>query len=121
MKEESFSINKRIKSFVHAFSGIKNFIIAEHNARIHLLATIVVIILAILLKPDRQEIMLLFLVTGLVWICEMINSAIEKMMDFITSERLPQIKFIKDISAGSVLIAAIIALTTGCLIFIPKL
>ena len=121
MKNEPFVLNKRIKSFAHAFRGIKAFIIKEHNARIHAAAIIVVILLAIFLKVDKLEIILLLFVTGLVWICEMINSAIEKMMDFITTEKLPQIKFIKDVSAGAVLIAAIIALTTGCLIFIPKL
>jgi len=121
MKDDKFSIKARIKSFDYAFSGIKEFILKEHNARLHLIATIFVVVTAFLLKVNYREAILLTIVTGLVWICELINTAIEKMMDFITMEKLPQIKFIKDIAAAAVLVAALVALITGCLIFIPKL
>ncbi len=121
MKDEHFSIKARRKSFEYAFSGIKDFIISEHNARLHFAATVVVIVIAILLKVNYTEAILLTIVTGLVWICELINTAIEKIMDFITLEKLPKIKFIKDIGAAAVLVAAFIALITGCLIFIPKI
>jgi diacylglycerol kinase len=121
MREEKFSIRARKESFEYAFSGIKDFILREHNARLHLVATVVVVVLAIFLKASYAEIILLTIVTGLVWICEIINTAIEKMMDFITTEKKTQIKFIKDLAAGAVLIAAIVALITGCLIFIPKI
>ena len=121
MKDEHFSIKARAKSFEYAFTGIKDFIIKEHNARLHLAATVVVIVIAILLKVNYAEAILLAIVTGLVWICELINTAIEKMIDFITLEKLPPIKYIKDIAAAAVLVAAIIALITGCLIFIPKI
>jgi diacylglycerol kinase (ATP) len=56
-----------------------------------------------------------------VWIAEMLNTAIEKSMDFISTQKHPQIKLIKDISAGAVLIATIAAVIVGCIIFIPKL
>ncbi len=121
MKDEKFSIKERIKSFEYALIGIKDFIVREHNARLHLAATVVVIVLAILLKTNFTETILLTIVIGLVWICELINTAIEKMIDFITLEKLPPIKYIKDIAAAAVLVAAIIALITGCLIFIPKI
>lgn len=121
MKKKSFSLYERINCFRHAFSGIKVFILNEYNAKIHIVATIAAIILAIVCKIKFIEIILLSIVIGLVWICEMINTAIEKMMDFITIEKLPKIKFIKDVAAGAVFIAALVALITGCLIFIPKL
>lgn len=120
-KEAGFSMALRMKSFIHAFKGIKELLVIEHNARIHLAATFIVILLSIILKISLTEIILLTMVTGLVWIVEIINSAIEKIMDFITLEKLPQIKYIKDVSAAAVLIAVFIALITGCLIFIPKL
>ena len=56
-----------------------------------------------------------------VWITEMINTAIEKAMDFITLEKHSQIKLIKDLAAGAVLVASITALITGSIIFVPKL
>lgn len=118
---DKFSIKARRKSFAYAFSGIKDFILKEHNARLHLAATVVVIVIAILLKVNYAEAILLTIVTGLVWICELINTAIEKMIDFITLEKLPPIKYIKDVAAAAVLVAAIVALVTGCLIFIPKI
>ncbi|HQV54346.1 MAG: diacylglycerol kinase family protein [Chitinophagaceae bacterium] len=121
MNDEPFSIKARTKSFKYAFSGIRDFIIREHNARLHLAATVVVIVIAILLKVNYAEAILLTIVTGLVWICELINTAIEKVIDFITFEKLPPIKYIKDVAAAAVLVAAIVALITGCLIFIPKI
>lgn len=121
MKDGHFSIKARRKSFGYAFSGIKDFIVSEHNARLHFAATIVVIVMAIVLKVNFIEAILLTMVTGLVWICELINTAIEKMMDFITLEKLPKIKYIKDIAAAAVLVAALVALITGGLIFIPKI
>ena len=87
----------------------------------HLMATFVVIALAFVFPLSGTEVILLVLVTGLVWITEMINTAIEKTMDLISEERKPEIKFIKDLAAASVLVAVVVALVTGCIIFIPKL
>ena len=58
--------------------------------------------------------------TGLVWVTEILNTCLEKLADFITLEQHPHIKYIKDLAAGAVLVAAIIAVVTGLLIFIPK-
>jgi len=54
-------------------------------------------------------------------VAEMINTAIEKTIDFISVEKHPQIKLIKDIAAGAVLIASLAAVVVGLFIFIPKL
>ena len=56
-----------------------------------------------------------------VWVTEMINTAIEKAMDFISTERHEQIRNIKDMAAGAVLIASITAVIVGSIIFIPKI
>ncbi|MBS1663936.1 MAG: diacylglycerol kinase family protein [Bacteroidetes bacterium] len=120
MEPEKFSIRSRIKSFGYAISGIIAFITREHNARIHLVATIAVVIAAFVLKVTTAEAIALTIVTGLVWITEMLNTCIERMADMITRERNPQIKFIKDLAAGAVLVAAGIAVIVGLLIFIPK-
>jgi diacylglycerol kinase len=57
----------------------------------------------------------------MVWVAEIFNTAIEKTMDFISRERHPQIKLIKDLAAAAVLVTAFSALITGAIIFIPKL
>jgi diacylglycerol kinase (ATP) len=119
--EVRFSVRSRIRSFGFAITGIRTFIQREHNARIHLVATITVIVAAILFRVTVAEAGALTIVVALVWITEILNTCIERMADLITPEQHPQIKFIKDIAAAAVLIAAITAVVTGLLIFIPKI
>lgn len=121
LKAGRFSLPARIQSFKYAIGGIRLFFKSEHNARIHLVATAAVIIPAILIPVSGTEAIALTLAIGFVWMAELFNTAIEKIMDFISAESNPQIKFIKDISAAAVLIAAGMAFITGCLVFIPKL
>jgi diacylglycerol kinase (ATP) len=116
-----FSVRKRIRSFKFAFTGIAEFFVNEHNAWIHLLATIAAIALAFILQCSKTEFILIVLTIGFVWAAELFNTAIEKMADLITTEIHPQIKIIKDLSAAAVLITALAALITGLIIFIPKI
>jgi diacylglycerol kinase (ATP) len=118
---QSFSLRARMRSLYHAFSGILEFIREEHNARIHTVATIVVAVAAYAFHVSYPEAVSLVIVIGSVWITEMINTCIERMMDFVHPEEHPRIKFIKDLAAGAVLVAAITAVVVGLLIFIPKL
>jgi diacylglycerol kinase (ATP) len=82
---------------------------------------VAVIILASVVELTKPELLALVFAIGFVWVAEMFNTCIERMMDFISTEKRPEIKFIKDLSAGAVLVAAITALVTGGIIFIPKL
>lgn len=104
-----------------AWNGILTVIKTERNFRIHLFATLFVVMLALLLKLQIWEWIILSLVIGLVLITEMINSAIEQMIDYVKPEIHPKAKVIKDIGAGVVLITAIIASIIGLLLFIPKI
>ena len=117
----AFSWKARLKSFVYAWEGIVSFFRWEHNAQIHLAITFLVLVLSVTLGVNKWEAISVVFSIAFVWIAEMFNTAIEKAMDFITLEKHPQIKLIKDISAGAVLIAAIAAVIVGCFIFIPKL
>jgi len=121
MQQEKFSLIRQIKSFKYAFNGIKDFIITEHNARIHLTATIAVIIASFLFHISMHEWMMIIFAIGFVWSAEMFNTCIEKTMDFISTEKRLEIKLIKDIAAGAVLIASITAFILGLTIFIPKI
>jgi diacylglycerol kinase (ATP) len=120
MQEEKFSLRSRIKSFSYAIAGIRQFIRREHNARVHLVFTIGVVIAARVLSVSRTEVAVLALVVGLVWVTEMLNTCVERMADLITLEEHPEIKFIKDLAAGAVLVAALTAVIVGLFIFIPK-
>jgi len=121
MPNEPFSIRKRLKSFVYAGNGIKILLRDEHNARIHLFATIIVIILGFLYNISSIEWIAVLFSIALVISMEMINSAIENMCNFISPEMHASIKIIKDLAAGAVLVSAIIALIIGLIIFVPKI
>ena len=121
MKPASFSIRARAKSFQYAWEGITAFLKREHNAWLHFIATVAVVVLATVVGLTKEELLALVFAIGFVWVAEIFNTCIEHTMDFISKEKQPEIKFIKDLSAGAVLIAAITALITGGIIFIPKI
>lgn len=118
---EPFSWKKRMNSFTYAWQGINALFRTEHNAWIHAGLTALVVILSFLYNISPTEWCLVVIVTCMVWITEIINTAIEKMMDHITPERHPVVKLVKDLSAAAVLIAAAAAVITGGIIFIPKI
>lgn len=120
MKSAPFSILDRLKSFKYAWQGIASFLRGDHNAWIHAVATICVIILACVVPLTKVEIFALVFAIGFVWVAEMFNTCIERTMDFISTERRPEIGLIKDIAAGAVLVAAITAAVIGGIVFIPK-
>jgi diacylglycerol kinase len=121
MNSNKFSLKSRFKSFRFAINGLLSLLKNEHNSRIHLVAAFISIWLGIILKLSFTEWSLLIIVIGLVFITELINSSIETLADIIDPEWNKLIMLAKDYSAAAVLISAVIALATGCLIMIPKL
>lgn len=119
--ENKSYLKKRIKSFQYAFNGCWLLIRNEHNARIHLFFTIIVIIGGFWLKISMAEWLLLLIIIGLVFVAEFLNTAIELLADNISKERHPYIQKAKDIAAGGVLFAAILSMIIGVIIFGPKL
>lgn len=116
-----FSFRARVRSFRYAWSGMMRFFFEEHNAILHLLATVTVVILVFFFRIRGVELLALVIVTGGVWITELINTAIEHIMDMISPEKHPEVKYIKDLAAAAVLMAAIVALTTGSIVLLPKI
>ncbi len=120
MKDSKFSLHTRLKSFQYAFEGVIQFFRTEHNAWLHLLATIGVIIMALIVGVTQTEAIALIIAVAFVWISEMFNTGIEKAMDIISKEYNPKIKLIKDLCAGAVLVASLAALLIGLVVFVPK-
>jgi len=116
-----FGFVSRIKSIGHACNGVFRFFREEHNARIHLAATFVALLLSLKFRLGGWELAAIIFVTVLVWITEIINTAIEKIMDHLSPEIHPSVKYIKDLAAAAVLVAAIAVLVTGLIVFIPKI
>lgn len=121
MKPQEFSIRARLRSFRFAWDGIASFFQREHNAWLHFMATVAVFTTALLVGVTKTELLALVFAIGLVWIAEMFNTCIERVMDFVSEQKHPEIKFIKDLAAGAVLTASITAVIIGLVVFIPKL
>jgi len=111
---------KRIRSFGYAFKGIKAVFGKEANMNIHLIMAGLVVICGFLFSISITEWMLCVLCFGLVISLEMINSAIENLVDLVSPEKNKLAGRAKDIAAGAVLVAAIGAAIVGLIIFIPK-
>ncbi len=114
-------MKKRLISFKYAFNGLKILLREEVNARIHLFATICVIIAGFFFEITSIEWIAVFFAIGFVLTAETLNTAIENMADFISPEKHEKIKRIKDLSAAAVLISAITALIIGLIVFIPEI
>lgn len=110
-----------MRSFKFAINGLRIFLLNEHNGRVHLIVAILAVILGFWLKISNIEWIIVLLAIGLVFVAEILNTAIEKLADVVTEEFNEKIKIVKDIAAGGVLVAAIIAFATGLMIFGPKL
>lgn len=112
---------KKSIGFTFAFAGLREALKTERNLRIHLIACLCTIILGFFLKLSNMEWIVLLLTVCIVITLELVNSVIEKIIDYVKPEIHPEAKVIKDIGAGTVLVAAIIAAIIGVLLFGPKL
>ncbi|MDR2272112.1 MAG: diacylglycerol kinase family protein [Sphingobacterium sp.] len=121
MGSSKFSLRDRIRSFGYAFNGLKTVWQEEHNFRIHLVATVLVIIVSCLLRISHTEWIAIIFSIGFVLVCELLNTALEHLADFVCQDKNPNIKRIKDIAAAAVMLSSLTALLIGLIIFIPKL
>ena len=104
-----------------ALQGIKQFFSRDRNGKIQIVIGATAIILGFTVSLTLLQWMLGLFCIGLVISLEMINSAIEKYCDLVTTDFHPGIKIIKDVAAGAVLMASITSLIIGLIIFIPAL
>ncbi|MFD2046098.1 diacylglycerol kinase family protein [Ornithinibacillus salinisoli] len=115
------NVKKRNIGISYAWNGIKEVFRSELNFRLHIVAAIVVICSGVICHLTKIEWAFILICIAIVLITEIVNSAIEKMMDFLNPEHHPSVKVIKDIAASSVLIAAFFAAIIGTIIFAPKI
>lgn len=109
----------RLRSFGHAFRGLAILLRTQHNARIHALATILVVAAGALLRISPAEWALIALAIVCVWVAEALNTSIEFLVDLASPERHPVAAKAKDVAAGAVLIAAIGSVIVAVLVFGP--
>lgn len=118
---ESFSLAARLRSFEHALRGIRETLVSQHNARIHLVMTSLVCALGWVLGVSRLEWCALILAIAAVWVAEVLNTAIEWLADAVSPDPHPLVGKAKDAAAGAVLLAAAGASVVGLLVLGPPL
>ena len=114
-----FNLKRFLKSFHYATEGIHYALMHDQNLVVHFIIACAVILLSIVLDVTPFEMGILGVTILVVISTEMINSAIEKMVDLITKEHRAEAKIAKDVSAGMVLLTSIGAIIIGFLIFLP--
>ncbi len=114
-------MKRLMKSFGFAFRGIASAVKSETNMKIHLTISFFVLVFGIVFSISTFEWIACLLCMALVIGLEMVNTAIESVVDLASPEKHPLAAKAKDVAAGAVLIAAIISVVVGVIIFLPKL
>ena len=110
-----------LKTLSYGFNGILYTLKHERNMVIHFLVMILVIIAGIVFKITFVEWGVCFVLFALVLSLELMNTALENVVDLVTEEKKAKAKVAKDAAAGAVLVAAIFAVIIGISIFLPRL
>jgi diacylglycerol kinase (ATP) len=116
-----FSLRARLRSFEDAGRGLRTLLVTQHNARIHAVASVLVLGLAAGLGVTRVEGCLLALAIAAVWTAEALNTALELLCDVASPEFHPTVGRAKDVAAGGVLAMAAGAAVVGLLVLVPRL
>ncbi|HEY4552042.1 MAG TPA: diacylglycerol kinase family protein [Bacillaceae bacterium] len=116
-----FQIRRLSQSFRYAIEGLRKAAASEKNFQLHLIAAVAAVTLGFLFHIDVLEWMFILLCIFGMFALELLNSAIEKTVDLVTSEYRPLAKKAKDFAAAAVLVYAIMTVLIGILIFVPKI
>lgn len=117
----SFSWSARGRSFRYAARGVRVLFATQHNARLHLTATVAVLVLAAILQITKLEWVAVLAAIGIVLVAESLNTAVERLGDAVSREFHPAIADAKDLAAGAVLLASLTSAAIGAFVFTPYL
>lgn len=113
--------NNLIRSFQAAFRGLYIIFLFERNARIHLIAAVLVTIAGFCFDISTLKWVLILILFAVIISLEMINTAIEKLADIADSNINSQVRDLKDIASGAVLWSSIVSAIIGIIIFAPEI
>lgn len=119
MKDDTSFVTGRLKSFKYAILGAYKLVTTEHSIMVQFSLGVLLSIAGFYFEITKTEWLFQTLAIGLVLSIEGLNTAVEKIADFIHPDFHSRIGFIKDIAAGAVFFAAVAALAIGCIIYIP--
>ncbi|AWI26340.1 diacylglycerol kinase family protein [Flavobacterium pallidum] len=121
MKTDNSFITGRLKSFKFAFAGAYKLITTEHSIMAQSSLGLIMTAAGFYFGITKTEWLFQVFAIGLVLSIEGLNTAVEKIADFIHPDFHTKIGFIKDIAAGAVFFAALAAMTIACIIYVPYL
>jgi diacylglycerol kinase len=110
-----------LESFRFAFSGLWYALRTQRNTRVHLAIAAVVVVLGLCLNLSYVQWAVLTLTIGFVLVSEMLNTVAETLVDLVSPGYHPLAKVVKDVTAGAVLLTAIISVVVGLLVLGPPL
>ena len=110
-----------VQAFNFAIEGVIHVLRRERNMRVHFTLATIVLVLAFTYDVTKLELMALLIAISFVLIAEMVNTAVEEMIDLSTDAYDPRAKIAKDVAAGAVLIASVVAATIGYLVFVDRI
>lgn len=119
-RKKQKGIAKFINSFKYPIKGLRYAYRNEQNLAVDVGVALIVIIAGFLFRINVTEWAILILTVGLVISCELVNTAIEAVVDLVTEEYHPLAKVAKDTAAAAVFVFAIISVVIGLIIFLPK-
>lgn len=109
------------KSFSFAVAGIKYTLKTQPNMRIHVGIAFIAVMAGVAFQISSSEWLALVIVISFVFMLEILNTAIETLVDLYTEEYHHLAKVAKDTAAGAVMVAAIMSVCVGLIIFLPKI
>ena len=113
-------MKKFLLSFTYALKGLSYAFQTQLNFKVHTVAAILAVIMGFYYNISKQEWIWIILAIGLVLITELLNTALEVLVDFVSPGFHPKAGIIKDVSAGAVLLMACLAILIGLMVFIPR-
>ncbi len=121
VRKSPYRPRNSLESANYAVEGLITAVRSERHLRFHLAAAVAVVLVSLYLQVSLQDFLILAVAMMLVFYAELMNTALEVVVDLVTVERHPLAKMAKDISAGAVLVTAILAIIMGYITFAPYL
>lgn len=109
------------RSFLHAMRGFADAFFGERNLKIHTAVACIVLLAGIFFRIDPVEWAVLFLTIGGMFAAELLNTAIERLVNLVQPDYHPLARQTKDIAAAACLFFAVVSVAVGVIIFLPKL
>ena len=114
-------MKKFLLSFTFAWKGLAYAFRTQLNFKVHILVSLLAITSGFLLEINTQEWLWILLAIAMVLVTELLNTALETLVDLVSPEYHPKAGAVKDIAAAAVLIMAFLSVLIGLIVFVPKL